>query len=516
MWYLSLQFWLILLFALLVALVALNWWRIVKAISAKLLIKVATTVMTDPYGENLLELLHAVKRNGLQSILELSLRSERGAVINRPLGSNRKFPDFSGLMFDVAQIHVLPTEDDIPVNTAVVIGPHAAKPLRLATPIIVSGMAFGMGLSAKAKIALARGSALAGTACNSGEGPFLQAERDNAKYYILQYNRGFWNKEPQTVRQADAIEIQLGQGALAGLSHRMLADKIDARLRRAFPIRPGQDALVMARHRGMQHPEDIITLVAKVRDMANGVPVGIKMAASKDLELDLELAITAGVDFIALSGAQAGSHGAPPSIGDTHGLPTLYALTRAANYLEQHKLKGQVSLISSGGYSEPGEILKALAVGADAVYIGTAALFAISHTQVLKALPWEPPTQVAWYAGKSAEQLDVDMAAKNLANFINSATQEMAQSTRAIGKTSFTEISREDLFALDQLTADIVGVPLGYTPTGKHIRKYQRAERTHSRTRASTPVAAPHRQQPQAASAHVRFFRYVAAKKKPK
>ena len=167
------------------------WQSIFKLAMKKFFQSFMTVLMTDPYKENLTEFFSAAQRTGLLSILQLNLRAQEGKVIERPLGSSRKFPDFSGLMFDVAQLHTFPTEASTPVDTKVVLGPKAKKPLILDTPLIVSGMAFGLALSAKAKIALARGTAMAGTAVNSGQGPFLQAERDNSKYWILQYSRGF-------------------------------------------------------------------------------------------------------------------------------------------------------------------------------------------------------------------------------------------------------------------------------------------------------------------------------------
>ncbi|HEX3015292.1 MAG TPA: FMN-binding glutamate synthase family protein [Desulfobacteria bacterium] len=449
---------------LILLLVLIKWKTVSRNLIKRLFGHFMYVLMTDSYGQNLLELYSAVKRSGFLPIMENSLRAEHGTVLKRPFGSTANVPGFKNLLFDVAQLHVLPTEAHVPVDTKVVLGPRARKPITLAIPIMIAGMAYGTSLSAKAKIALARGASMAGTTCNSGEGPFLQAERDNAKYFILQYNRGFWSKNPEILRQADAIEIQFGQGAMAGMSHRLTANKIDETLRQAFPIGPGQDAVIMARHREMSKPRDLISLVQQIRAQVNGIPVGIKIACSRELELDLALALEAGVDFITLGGSQAGTHGSPPSIGNNFGLPTLFGLVRAVNFLEQQGAKKELTLVISGGISEPGEILKALALGADAVGIGTAAVFAISHTQILKALPWEPPTQIIWYDGKYAAQFDENHGAQNLANYLKSSVTEIADGVRILGKTSIKELSRQDLFALDKETAQITGIPLGYVP----------------------------------------------------
>ncbi|MDW7675876.1 MAG: glutamate synthase-related protein, partial [Bacillota bacterium] len=151
--------------------------------------KITYRIMTDTYDENMWELVHAANRIGPQVIVETNLRSEEGKIILRPLGTAKKFPDFSNLMFDMAQLRKLPTLKEQPVNTKVILGMKAAKPLTIDIPILISGMAYGLALSAEAKIALAKGASQVGTASNSGEGAFLQAERDAAKKFIIQYPR---------------------------------------------------------------------------------------------------------------------------------------------------------------------------------------------------------------------------------------------------------------------------------------------------------------------------------------
>ncbi len=456
-------FWPLLLLAV-GTIVLLNFSKLAKLLIKQVFSHLIRIVMTDPYEENLLELYSAGKRMGLQNIMELNLRSEYGLVPWRPFGSNLKFSGFEELMFDVAQLHRLTVGQDVPVDLQVTIGPRAEKPLRLDIPVLIGGMAYGLALSDKAKIALARGASLAGTATNSGIGPFLQQERDNAKKFILQYNRGFWSKDPDILRQADAIEIQVGQGSMAGLGRTMPAKDIDRELQEAFPIPPGRDAVIKAHHAEIKKPFDFIRLVEKIRQQVDGVPVGVKLAAGKSMELDLKLALEAGVDFITVCGAQAGTHATPPSIADSYALPTLLALVRARKFLEQQNAIGKVSLIIDGGFSEPGEMLKALALGADAVSIGTAAIFAISHTQVLKALPWEPPTQLVWYNALHSDKYDENKGAQNLANYLNACTLEMADGLRIIGKTSLHCLSSRDLIALSKTMAEMTGVTLAYQP----------------------------------------------------
>jgi len=139
----------------------------------------------------------------------------------------------------------------------------------------------------------------------------------------------------------------------------------------------------------------------------------------------------------------------------------LWALCRANTFLKNHNLKDKISLLVTGGLTTPGDFLKAVALGADAVYIGSIALFAMAHTQVLKAMPWEPPPEVVFFKGKYQHRLNIEKGAKNLNKFLKSCQEEMQEGIRALGKTHIREINKEDLFALDQLTAETADIPLG-------------------------------------------------------
>ncbi|MHB1128393.1 MAG: FMN-binding glutamate synthase family protein [Bacillota bacterium] len=422
-------------------------------------------IMTDPYTENLWEFVSASSRIGLQNIVETNLRAEKGKVIGRPFGSPRKFPNFDNLLFNITQLKHFPTPGSTPIDTNVVLGKMAARPLVLDIPIIISGMAYGLAMSEKIKIAFAKGATMAGTATNTGEGPFLSSERKAAKYLIIPYNRGNWNKEPEILKQADMIEIQLGQGASGGVPHILHAKDIDANLRRHFGFKKGEEAVIKA-WSDLSNPKQLKILVNRLRSAADGVPICVKLGAGKYLEKDLELALEAGVDVIALDGAEAGTHASSPILQDDFGIPTVIALGRAADYLTEVKVRNRVSLIISGGLFNPGHFLKALALGADAVYIGTAAVYAASHTQVLEPMPWEPPTELVYYDGKFQSKLDVDKAAKALAKFLKSCTEEMEEGVRALGKTAFNQVNREDLVSLDPIIAEAMGIDFIYQPQG--------------------------------------------------
>lgn len=188
-------------------------------------------------------------------------------------------------MFSIGQFHVMPTPLETPVDTRVTFGKNRPRPVTVDTPIMVSGMAYGVGLSKEAKIALAKGASMAGAAHCSGEGPYLPEEHQAAgKCYIYQYHRGDWNKTDAILSSADMIEIQFGQGAIGGVGHVFQAQKIDSELR-------------------------------------EGAPIGAKMGAGKYLEADLEWLADAEIDYIALEGGEAATKGSAPSFRMTLGFP---------------------------------------------------------------------------------------------------------------------------------------------------------------------------------------------------
>lgn len=418
-------------------------------------------LMVDSYPENLWEMVSVSRKFGLQNILETNLRAQRGKIIERPFGSPRKFPNLDSIMFNFAQLNSLPTAEGILPITETVIGPQAARPLVLKIPIIIAPMAYGLSLSAKTKIALAKGSALAKTATNTGEGPFLLAERKAADKLIIQYNRGKWNKSAKILKQADAIEIYFGQGATGGIGDYIDDKDINWQVKKAMGLKRKEQGVIHASFLDMDKINKVQQMVQELRETTGGVPIGGKIAAGKYLEKDMAILVEAGVDFITVAGAEGGTKGAPPILEDDFGLPLLWALSRANQFLEKHNLKNKISLIVAGGLSSPGDYLKAIALGADGVYIGTIALFALSHTQILKALPWEPPPQLVFFQGKYANKLNVNKGAQNLYKYLKACGEEMEEGIRALGKTNIKELSREDLFALDPLTAETIGIPLG-------------------------------------------------------
>lgn len=425
--------------------------------------KALTRLVRDPYVENLFEMVPSARKVGVVNLMEIAMRAKHGKPVERPLGSPLPFSPWEQLLLNPVHLDRFPVKDDAPVNKRVTIGKRAKKPLTIDIPVMIAAMSFGGALSKRAKIALAKAATSVGTATNSGEAGLLEEERDAADKFIGQYNRGGWMNTPEKYKRLDAVEIQLGQGAQGSAPQRTAAKSIGREFREVYGLREGEDALIRSRLPGVETKGDFIRLVQRLRK-ETGVPVGLKIAATHHLERELAIALEAEVDFVTVDGAEGGTHGGAPTLQDDLGLPTLYAVARAADYLKSRGAAGDVTLIATGGLVTPGRMLKALALGADAVYIGTAAIMAMVSDLIVESMPFEPPTSMVVYSGKATDQLDVDKAAQNLTRYLQACVREMELVAISIGRDDFSAIDRSDLCALDPFLAKAIGVDYAAVP----------------------------------------------------
>lgn len=411
-------------------------------------------LFAETYDQNLAELLPSLKRLSILNLIEMSLRAETGKIIERPLGSPKQFFGYDNLMFSPRQMTKFTLPEDAKINMSVTIGPKAAKPLTINIPLLIAGMAYGTALSEEAKLALAKASKTLQTATNSGEGPFLPEEAEAAGKFVLQICRWPWGaRTDEQIASAHMLEVQMGQGGSIG-AIRTEPTEVEGRARILAGLAPGEPAIPLPGPPGLQRPEDWPVFMQTLRQRAKGIPIALKIMATDKLEEDLALAVALGFDAIVIDGAEGGSHAAIPTKLDDLGLPSLCTLVRAKQFLANT----QISLIVSGGYFTPGQCLKALALGADAVALGTIPLFALTHNQVTKVTPWKPPTTLVYYTSPDKTQLNIDQAATSVANVLTSMTLEMEEAMRALGKHSLAELSPEDLVALDAITATVTGV----------------------------------------------------------
>jgi len=435
--------------------------NIVRNIANEAVDKVIERIARDSYTENLFEMIPASKKIGPIQLMETMMRASQGKPPGRPLGSHMRFSPWEKLLFSPVHLFRMPTPETEQIQTSVTIGRKAKKPLTIQIPIMIAAMSYGGALSKSAKIALAKAASSVGTATNTGEAGLMEEERDAADLLIGQYNRGGWMNTKDKYSRLDAIEIQLGQGAQGSSPQQTKARDIGPEYREVFGLQEGEDAVIHSRLPGVDTKEQFISLVRELQE-ETGVPVGLKIAATHHLEKELQIALEAGVDFITLDGAEGGTHAAAPILEDDLGLPTMFAITRASKFLSNKGATGNVSLLATGGIVTPGDALKAMALGADAVYMGTAVVMALVGDQATKTMPFEPPTSLVVYNAKATERLDIDRSATNVVNFLNAAVKEMELVSYSLGRSSLSEINAQDLCCIDPFIAKAVGVDLGF------------------------------------------------------
>lgn len=430
----------------------------------KIVKKAGNIILTDSYQENILELMPGLRHMGIQNMLENSLRAQTGDLLHRPLGSSKKWPHIDSITFIPAQTSPFPIDQTEEVDVNVIIGPNAKKPLEIKIPLIISGMAYGIALSEQAILSLASAAARTGTAINSGEGGVLPEALDASEKYILQFSKTAWSKEEDIIMRADMIEIKLGQGAYFGVGGRISPENLTGRARKIMGLQDNEEAVIFDNFFENQSIKDLKEVVDHLRDITGGVPIGVKIGAGGKIEEDIDHIVEMGVDYIAVDGGQAATLGAPPILSDDMGVPTIHAIARTVNHLEKRNLKEQISVIASGGLFVPGHFLKVLALGADAIYVGSAMLFSVSHTQTFNAVPFEPPTQIVWNQGKFKNQFNVEEGINTAGNFLTSSVEEMKIALRAMGKQSLKDLSKKDIVSFDKSTAKQLGIPFSFEP----------------------------------------------------
>ena len=304
-----------------------------------------STMLTKEYNDNPLVMMTIMEKLTMRAIAEAGIRAETGKPLSRPIGSPLRLSPWEKLLLNGRQLFELPTADEAAIQTQVTIGPNTKRPLKIDTPIMVTGMSYGGSLSLKIKEALAKGTAMVNTATNTGESAVSQEERQAAKFLIGQYNRGGWLSAPEQLQQLDAIEVQFGQGAWGGgVSSNINPDAMDEHLRALWKVHPGQSTGKKARFPNVNTPQDVINLVNSLKQQYD-VPVGIKIAGTHFIEKELDIIAQTQADFITIDGQEGGTSASAPTLEDDLGLPTLFTLARTINWLEKRGKRQQFTVL---------------------------------------------------------------------------------------------------------------------------------------------------------------------------
>ena len=414
------------------------------------------------------------------TLSEIRRAAATGIYDIRGGGAKRALPHFDDLLFLGASISRYPLEGyrercatDVWLGTR-----YAKKPVHLKIPVTIAGMSFGA-LSGQAKEALGRGASLAGTSTTTGDGGMTQEERGHSETLIYQYLPSRYGMNPDDLRQADAIEIVIGQGAKPGGGGMLLGQKISDRVAAMRNLPKGIDQRSACRHPDWTGPDDLEIKIEELREITDWEkPIYVKVGATRPY-YDVALAVKSGADVVVLDGMQGGTAATQDVFIENVGIPILAAIRPAVQALQDLGMHRKVQLIVSGGIRNGADVAKALALGADAVAIGTAALVALgdndpAYEDEYQALGTTAGAYDDWHEGRDpagvttqdpalAARLDPVAAGRRLANYLAVMTLEAQTIARACGKSHLHNLEPEDLVALTIEAAAMARVPLAGT-----------------------------------------------------
>ena len=414
------------------------------------------------------------------TLSEIRRASMTGIYDIRGGGAKRRVPHFDDLLFLGASISRYPLEGyREKCATNVTLGTRfAKKPIELKIPITIAGMSFGA-LSANAKEALGRGASIAGTSTTTGDGGMTPEERGQSKTLVYQYLPSRYGMNPDDLRKADAIEVVVGQGAKPGGGGMLLGQKISDRVAEMRNLPKGIDQRSACRHPDWTGPDDLEIKILELREITNWEkPIYIKIGGTRPY-YDVALAVKAGADVIVLDGMQGGTAATQEVFIENVGLPTLACIRPAVQALQDLGMHRKVQLIVSGGIRTGADCAKALALGADAVSIGIAALAALGDNDPALEAEYNKLGTTAgayddWHEGKDPagittqdpelqKRLDPVKAGRRLANYLKVMTLELQTIARAAGHNHIHNLEPEDLCALTLEAAAMARVPLAGT-----------------------------------------------------
>ena len=395
-------------------------------------------------------------------------------------GSKRVLPGLDDLLFLGASMSRYPLEGYREAcGTDVVLGTRFAKnPIHLKIPITIAGMSFGS-LSAQAKEALGRGATIAGTSTTTGDGGMTPEERGQSEILIYQYLPSRYGMNPDDLRKADAIEVVVGQGAKPGGGGMLLGQKISDRVAEMRNLPKGIDQRSACRHPDWTGPDDLEIKINELREITDWEkPIYIKIGGARPY-YDTALSVKAGADVIVIDGMQGGTAATQEVFIEHVGQPTLACIRPAVKALQDMGMHRKVQLIVSGGIRNGADVAKALALGADAVSIGTAAMVALGDNDPELEKEYQKLGTTAgayddWHEGQDpagistqdpelSKRLDPVMAGRRLANYLKVMALEAQTVTRACGKSHVLNLEPEDLVALTVESAAMAQVPLAGT-----------------------------------------------------
>ncbi|MBN4060718.1 CDGSH iron-sulfur domain-containing protein [bacterium AH-315-I20] len=393
--------------------------------------------------------IHQLAREGLSKLGKHGPMTSMGVP-------RHELPHWDDIQIMVAQMAKKPLMEDQAVGTELIIGPQADKPLKLEIPLFVSDMSFGS-LSEEAKVAMAKGAELAGTGICSGEGGMLPEEQAaNTRYFYELASAGFGFKD-EVLSQVQAFHFKGGQGAKTGTGGHLPGSKNIGKISRVRGIPEGEAAVSPPTFKDMASVSDFKRFADHVRELSGGIPIGFKLSANH-IEQDIQFALDASADYIILDGRGGGTGAAPEMFRDHISVPTIPALARARQYLDEQGASGRVTLIITGGLRVPTDFVKAMALGADGIALSNSAMQAIGCVAARMCNTNNCPAGIATQKPELRARLNVDSSATQLHNFFTASTQLMQVMARACGHHHLSGFNKDDLATWHKDMAQLSGV----------------------------------------------------------
>lgn len=407
----------------------------------------------DPHGTPDEPHVGLIRKLATEGLDKLGHHGPVGAMgVSRDL-----LPKWDDIQIVTAQLARRPLLDDAEVETTTIIGPAAAKPVELKIPLFVSDMSFGA-LSEPAKVSLARGAEMAGTAICSGEGGMLPEERAENSRYFYELASGKFGWSLDKVADVAAFHFKFGQGAKTGTGGHLPGKKVKGKIAVVRELDEGTDAISPATFTDLQTIDDFREVAAQVREVSGGVPIGAKLSA-QHIEADLDAAAEIGVDYVILDGRGGGTGAAPLLFRDHISVPTIPALARARRHLDS--IGKDITLIATGGLRTHMDFVKALALGADAIALSNAPMQAIGCIGMRACQTDNCPVGIATQQENLMSRLVVDEAAQRLERWFTASVELMAVMARACGHDSLAGFELTDLTTFDREMAHLAGIAYG-------------------------------------------------------
>lgn len=389
---------------------------------------------------------------------EIHQMAVTGKSIIEAMGTQMPMPNWDDILILGAQLNPPPLDEHEEIDTTTIIGTNAKRPMVLKNPVYISHMSFGA-LSKETKVALAKGTAMAGSAMCSGEGGILPEEMEAADRYIFEYVPNRYSVTPENLCNADAIEIKIGQGTKPGMGGHLPGDKVTPEIAKIRNKPLGKDVISPSKFDDVNSKEDLKELVDMLRFASDGRPIGIKIAAGR-IEKDLEYCVFAQPDFITIDGRGGATGASPKLVRDATSVPTIFALYRARKYLDEAgEAAKQIQLVITGGLRVSSDFAKAIAMGADAIAIASAGLMAAACQQYRICGTGKCPVGVATQDPELRKRFVGEAAAQRVANFLNVSLEELKTFARITGHKSLHDLNVSDLCTIREEISNHTNIP---------------------------------------------------------